>query len=202
MEVTFDMSYRMSIVRAMDDQNKKKRLSRDTWLQTALEVLAKEGRARLRLEHIAQKLGVTTGSFYWHFKNREDFVISLAEYWANWSTEQATKFVSEKGGDAADQLMNLMKFVLENDLGRYDIVMRSWALHEPQVNQVVKKVDHIRLLFVRRLFSQMGFEGDELEVRSQIFASYLSLEKGFLATVRRTGKKTLLKQMHTFFTTK
>ena len=186
----------------MNDQNKKKRLSREAWLQTALEVLAKEGRARLRLEHIAQKLGVTTGSFYWHFKNREDFVMSLAEYWATWSTEQATKFVSAKGGDAADRLMNLMQVVLENDLGRYDIVMRSWALHEPQVNQVVKKVDHIRLLFVRRLFSQMGFKGDELEVRSQIFASYLSLEKGFLASVRRTGKKTLLKQMHTFFTKK
>ena len=192
----------MSIVRAMNDQNKQTRLSREAWLQTALEVLAKEGRARLRLEHIAQKLGVTTGSFYWHFKNRDNFVMSLAEYWANWSTEQAAVTVTKKGGDASERLMNLIEIVFEDELSRYDIVMRSWALHEPHVYQVVKKVDDFRYQFIRELFSQMGFKGDDLEVRSQICASYFSLEKGFLATVKRTGKKDLGKQMHAFFTNK
>ncbi|MBT8363470.1 MAG: TetR/AcrR family transcriptional regulator [Deltaproteobacteria bacterium] len=162
--------------------------------------MAKEGRARLRLEIIAHKLGVTTGSFYWHFKNRDEFVISVAQYWADWSTTQAINAVMQKEGSASERLMILMEHVTENDLSRYDIVMRSWALHEPQVARVIKKVDKARLQFVRQLLSEVGFTGYELEIRAHLFAAFHSMEKGFLAGVDKMGRKKILKLRHAFFT--
>ena len=136
----------------MANKNKTKRLSREKWLESALETMAKEGRARLRLESIAQKLGVTTGSFYWDFKTRDEFVLSVAEYWADWSTTQAIKAVMQKEESASERLMTLMEHVTEHNLSRYDIVMRSWALHEPRVTKVIEKVDKKRLQFIRQLF--------------------------------------------------
>jgi AcrR family transcriptional regulator len=57
-----------------------KRLSREEWLSRALQVLSREGKAKLKIESLTKNLGVTKGSFYWHFKGRAEFVRSLADY--------------------------------------------------------------------------------------------------------------------------
>ena len=49
------------------------RLSREGWLARALEVLGKKGAGQLAVESLARQLGVTKGSFYWHFRDRDDF---------------------------------------------------------------------------------------------------------------------------------
>ena len=52
--------------------------TRQNWLALALDVLADEGRAKIEIEYLAKKLGVTKGRFYAHFKDRRDFVSSIA----------------------------------------------------------------------------------------------------------------------------
>jgi len=64
------------------------------WLSLALDVLAREGNAKLRVEAIAAALGVTTGSFYWHFKNRSDFLESLVRHWGMVTTDPVIEHVS------------------------------------------------------------------------------------------------------------
>ena len=57
------------------------RLSKEEWLARALEVLGKKGAGELTIESLARHLGVTKGSFYWHFRDRADFFRQLIEYW-------------------------------------------------------------------------------------------------------------------------
>lgn len=57
------------------------RLTREEWLAKALEVLARKGVAGMRIDALSKALGVTKGSFYWHFKNRDDFTKNLLDYW-------------------------------------------------------------------------------------------------------------------------
>ena len=57
------------------------RLSKEEWLARALEVLGKKGAGELTIESLARRLGVTKGSFYWHFKDRADFFRQLIEFW-------------------------------------------------------------------------------------------------------------------------
>ena len=57
------------------------RLDRKARLTRALEVLGKQGAGELTVESLARQLGVTKGSFYWHFKDRADFFRQLIEYW-------------------------------------------------------------------------------------------------------------------------
>jgi len=184
----------------MGYKKKTDRYNRQQWLTLALETFAKEGRARLRIEQLCRKMGVTRGSFYWHFNNRDDFVTKLVDYWTEWSTQQAIEAVDSINADAADRLLALMEYVTNKELGKYDMIMRSWALHEPQVAKVVQKVDERRLAFVRRLFVEMGFSGDDLEMRAQLFASFHSIERAFLAPPIKKGRKKYLKLRHAFFT--
>jgi AcrR family transcriptional regulator len=60
--------------------NIKNRLSQGAWLEKALEILANEGEKKLSIVHLAKLMGVTKGSFYWHFKNRKDFTETLIHY--------------------------------------------------------------------------------------------------------------------------
>ena len=154
----------------------------------------------MRIEELCQKMGVTRGSFYWHFQSRDDFVSALVKYWMDWSTQNAIVAVNGTKGNASERLRALAEYITEKDLGRYDMIMHSWALHEPQVAKMVQKVDEQRLAFIRSLFEEMGFSGDELEMRAQTFAGYHSLERGFLARASRKGRKKYLKQRLDFFT--
>lgn len=134
-----------------------------------MDVLAKEGQAKLHVENLASKLGVTKGSFYHHFKSREDFVLAILDYWSAVFTDKVNAEVDESGLPARERLLLLMKLIERDGLDRYDAAFRSWAAQDPTVRKFVKKVDTIRFEFVRSMFSDMGFEGDDLDERTRIW---------------------------------
>jgi AcrR family transcriptional regulator len=159
------------------------RLNRDSWLALALEILAKEGRAKIQIEYLAEKLGVTRGSFYSHFSDRRDFNKSIAIYWAETLTSASLENLSLSKGSAQERLLMLMQKIKDDDLAKYDIVMRAWALDEPLVAEQVEKVDRERFEFIKSLFAEMGFTGNELEVRTMLFQAYHSLSPALRGTI-------------------
>jgi AcrR family transcriptional regulator len=98
---------------------KSKRLSRDDFLSRALEVLSREGDSELRVDRLVAALGVTKGSFYWHFEDRADFVRSLAEFWARWSTDRVVEELGDVEGAPKALLRMLHEHVNREDLARY-----------------------------------------------------------------------------------
>lgn len=179
-----------------------KRLSRQEWLQRALDILATEGQAKLRVRELVDRMGVSTGSFYWHFKNRADFVTQLVDYWAEFSTQQIAVKMRSATGNATSRLLALMRAIEEGDLGKYDLPIRAWAAQEPAVAQTVRKVDRLRISIVRELFGEMGFSGRELEMRALTFAVYHSLEQGFQERPSKAKRKGLIELRHALFTRK
>ncbi len=152
------------------------RFGRATWLQAAMEVLAREGQAKLRVDTLTKELGVTRGSFYHHFKSREDFVHALLEYWSSAFTVKVRDEVAGVDASAQDKLLILTQIIERDGLDRYDIALRSWAAQEPAVAEQVRKVDLERYHFVRSLFVEMGFEGTDLEDRVHIWLVYQSAQ--------------------------
>ena len=155
-------------------KTKKNRLSQEAWLTLALDVLAKEGRALIEIDYLAGKLGVTKGSFYAHFKDKKHFVHETAKFWADTSTLPAIEALVQSKKTGEEKLLSLMQIIRENELERYDIVMRAWALDEPLVAKEVERVDLMRHDFVKSLFAEMGFEGEELEMRTLLFQTFHS----------------------------
>ena len=62
------------------------RLSREDWLEESLRILAQEGDRPITVEVLCERLGVSRGSFYWHFKDTEDFHVAVIEHWEELST--------------------------------------------------------------------------------------------------------------------
>ena len=167
----------------------KKNLTKKKWLELALDILVIEGNTNLRIDHLVQCMVVTKGSFYWHFKDRAEFIRNLLEYWAEVSTEVVVEHMSEIQGSAEVRLFELMRFITKKDLTQYDIAIRAWALMEPQVAYIVKNTDEQRISFIQNLFQEMGFEGQEMEMRANTLVTVHAMEHGLL--IKRTTEERL-----------
>lgn len=155
-------------------EKRDERYDRERWLQAALDVLAQEGGARLRIEAVAASLNVTKGSFYHHFRGRKDFVAKISEFWASRFTDVVIRKAGKFPGNGYDKLSEVMRLVAEGELDKYDIAFRSWAAQDPYVAGVMRDVDLARYHFIRSLFVEMGFSDSDLEMRLRAWLVYAS----------------------------
>jgi AcrR family transcriptional regulator len=89
---------------------KTQRLSPHDWVVEALETLRRESIVGVSVENIARSMGVTKGSFYYHFKDKEELVDWLLEYWETELTDKVNTHVSHLHGTPAEQLLALLEF--------------------------------------------------------------------------------------------
>jgi len=176
------------------------RLSKEEWLAQALDTLSKRGKSRLTIDSLVAKLGVTKGSFYWHFENRADFIQQLMEYWGKRYTDDVVEKANAGDGTAQERLFRLMEYLTRNDVSRYDIAVRAWAAQDPAVAKIVKRVDMTRMGYIKTLFRELGFDGDELTIRARAFLYWASFEVGLFAPLSKAESLRMLEQRYEFFT--
>ena len=63
----------------MGRRQTKKRVSKGEWLDMALDILTHEGIEGVRIERLADRLGISKSGFYWHFRDRDDLYRQLLE---------------------------------------------------------------------------------------------------------------------------
>ena len=181
---------------------KQHSLSEQQWLEQALQVLSDKGPEYLSLRRLTNILGVTTGSFYWHFKNRREFLLRLVEFWGESSTTAVAEQVKSLDGTAEQRLYELMLYIFDHDASRYDATMRAWAMREPELAIPVARVEKFRLEFIRKLFREMGFKGQELLTRAHLCLAYMSSHRIILDGVSLQQRRRQLKSVLELLTAK
>ena len=151
------------------------KLTREDWLAEALEVLSSEGVGGVRVLSLAKSLGVTRGSFHWHFKDRDEFLEALLEYWRLEMTETVIEHIDriEIKGEPSERIRELAHFVVRTGRTHYDPAVRAWSLADPMARDVVHGVDERRLKYVAGLFEQAGFSAEEALARGGMLVVYL-----------------------------
>jgi AcrR family transcriptional regulator len=156
----------------------------------------------LTVEKLCRELGVSRGSFYWHFENRADFVRRLAEFWEMRFTESIRDIVTVTQVGPAERLMRLIETIQDLDATRFDISVRAWAKTEPSVAEIVKRSDETRYRYVRAQFRELGFSGDELEMRTRTFVVFHSMQDAFALPESAQAQKRRRKLRHRLLTSK
>ena len=156
--------------------NKIKRISKDQWLAKALDTLGSSGVEAVKIERLAKAFGISRSGFYWHFENRQDLLEHLLDYWVRQYTGVVTDNPDVTKLDPKKRLLTTMEMIRDKQLTKYDLAMNSWARLDSHVHKVVKKVVKMRLDYLRGIFAELGFEGDELEMRTRLFVCYHSWE--------------------------
>jgi AcrR family transcriptional regulator len=145
-------------------------LTRLDWVEAARLALIDGGVENVKVERIAKDLGVTRGSFYWHFIDRDDLLGALMTSWVDSNTKPFFDAVARAEATPAARLSAFMRVWLsETDfVPAYDTAMRNWANISEAVAAVVKRVDKKRIRFLQTLFEAIGFQGDDAKVHARI----------------------------------
>jgi AcrR family transcriptional regulator len=153
-----------------------KRVSKDEWLACALTTLANEGIGGVRIDKLAKQLGISRSGFYWHFKDRQDLLGHMLDYWAHEYTEVVTENKALTEGPAAQRLENVARIVRDYELNRFEAAIFIWAQTDPAARETFDRVYAVRLDLLRGIFRELGFSGEELEMRAQLFLGYQAWE--------------------------
>ncbi len=147
-------------------------MSRQAWVEAALEAIARVGVARLAVEPLAKALGTTKGSFYWHFADRSELVAAALARWEEIATRQVVVDVS--GVDARERPARLVEAVFaaqDSDSAEWRILA---AVDDPQVAPVVERVHVARVAFVEQVCRDLGMDADTARTRARLaYATYL-----------------------------
>lgn len=161
---------------------------RSQWLAAGLESLRRGGVAAVRVERLAAGLGISKGSFYWHFRDRGELLDALLEHWAREMTDAEFERIDALKGGLAVRLLALARDVLEKGMGRYDPAIRAWAGTDRKVAAAVARVDRTRLQALKALFEQSGFKTSEAGARARLFYTFLLGEPQVSAPAREAGE--------------
>jgi AcrR family transcriptional regulator len=151
----------MSQERRMTDQ-----LSAQDWLDQGLKTLARDGFTALKAEPLAKAMGVSRGSFYWHFTDIGAFHAAILQHWRDIAAERIIADV-EASSSHDNPVMVLLRRVFGERLA-LETAVRSWAAIDPLARKAVQAIDRRRLSYAETLLEASGLSPDTARARAQI----------------------------------
>jgi AcrR family transcriptional regulator len=150
------------------------RTPRSKWIEEGLRALAAGGPDAVRIEPLAQALGVTRGGFYWYFDNRRALLDEMLDAWERTTTDEVIERVEREGGDARAKLRRTFALTSSSDgLLAIDLAVRDWSRRERTVLERLRRVDNRRLEYLRSLFGAFCPDADDVEARCMLSFSLL-----------------------------
>jgi AcrR family transcriptional regulator len=157
------------------------RTPRTTWIQEGLRALGVGGLDAVRIEALAQALGVSKGGFYWQFGDRNTLLEEMLDTWERVVTDEVINYVENGGGDARTKLRRLFAIAVSTyDMINIEVAIRDWARRDTVVAHRLKRVDDRRMQYMRSLFSVLSDDPDDVEARC-LLAFSLFIGNHFIA---------------------
>ncbi|MGW4895532.1 TetR/AcrR family transcriptional regulator [Kitasatospora sp. NPDC004240] len=160
------------------------RTPRGRWIEEGLRALAAGGPEAVRVEPLAQALGVTKGGFYGFFRNRDQLLDEMLDTWERAVAEDVIERVEREGGDARTRLTLLFGLASDTESPvtnvAADLAVRDWARRDPAVADRLRRVDNRRMAYLRTLFRAICDDDGDAEVRA-LLAFSLRVGEHFIA---------------------
>jgi AcrR family transcriptional regulator len=142
------------------------RLSVDDWISAGYAILAEEGIKALKIDRLCERLGVTKGSFYWHFSDMAGYRAALVQSWAELRDEDRREFDKFSNLPPRERLSRMMASLVSPRQWTLERAMREWARTNDTVAASVKASDRRVLGAVRQSFADYGFGPEDADLRA------------------------------------
>ncbi len=151
-------------------------LTPEDWVSAATQVLVDHGIDHVRVDVLAGELNVTRGSFYWHFRDREDLLRRVLRAWREESTVQLTKRLEVARSDPRELLADVITLPFRGRAAvraaRIELAIRAWARRDPMAREALDEADASRIGYHETLFRALGFAPDEAAHRAFLLYGY------------------------------
>lgn len=171
----------MFVTQSVAKKKERSTLSAGDWEQQALVLIAEKGIRAVAVESLAARMGVTKGSFYWHFQNRESL---LEQSLIRWEKHDAANLQTSLGAitDPRERLRSFFRRTGREKLTHNVYSSLCMASDHPQVEPLLERVAQRRMKHIAKAFEEIGFDPQEASHRARLtYSAYL----GFLQLQRQ-----------------
>jgi AcrR family transcriptional regulator len=141
-------------------------LSAQDWLDQGLKALATNGVGALKAEPLAKAMGISRGSFYWHFADIAAYRTAILAYWREVSAERVIAGL-EAAAAHENPLLLLLRRTFSSRLA-LEKAVRSWATHDPEARGAVQAIDRRRIDYIEQQLRTAGLGAGVAQARAQI----------------------------------
>lgn len=149
-------------------------LTPEAWIAAATDVLVDRGVDSISVDVLARRLEVTRGSFYWHFKGRDELLTGVLDGWRQAATEQVIRHFEGRQAEPRELIADLISLPFRGRAAeraaRVELAIRAWARRDDMARRAVDEVDARRVSYIAQCFSALGFS--IAEARSRAFLLY------------------------------
>lgn len=155
-------------------------LTPEVWIDAAARVLVDKSVDGISVDALAKGLNVTRGSFYWHFKDREDLLRQLLQTWRDTATEQIIDRFERRNTKPRELIRELLRLPFHGTSAQrgasIELAIRAWARRDELARHVVDDVDAKRQAYIAHCFSALGFDIPEARTRAFMLYSFMLAE--------------------------
>ena len=173
-------------------------LGRDKWIEAAIAALSEGGIQAIAVEPLAVVLGVTKGSFYWHFENRDALLKAVVARWAQAGTAHIIEQL-QRIEDPTARLRALLRVSFDNlNHLRAEAALTAAAnAGHPLIAPTASNVMQQRLTYTQSVYRELGYSATEARHMAVVaYSAYLGCVQlaahGLLASDNAALKRQLL----------
>jgi len=145
-------------------------LGRGDWIAAALQTLIEEGVDSVKVVRLADRLSVTRGSFYWHFKSRDELLATLLEAWEAKNTQAILGRAEHPHRDLTSAVLDIFALWVDRALfdPGLDFAIREWARRSTTVHDAVRRADDRRVKAIAGIYRRAGMTAIDAFIRARI----------------------------------
>ena len=149
--------------------NARKAYSRTDWLEAAKKMLIDSGIDDVKVDLIAKKMKITRGSFYWHFKSRQQLLDELLADWRKRNLE-GIKMLRAVSDTSVPSVTDCIRFWInqEDEVLTFDMAMRVWGRKSREVARAINDIDDAWIDLLNEMFVTRGFDQRRAFARARI----------------------------------
>jgi AcrR family transcriptional regulator len=151
---------------ASQPPNRSATLHPDNWLNAAFTRLSEQGIEAVRVEVLARDLGVSKGSFYWHFRDRGDLLDKVLSRWE--ASELGWLDVENDDGNAATRWAGVVARTSKPEHVRTEVAVQAWARMDERVARRVAALERKKAGLIAGVLRDVGFTRSAAESWSEV----------------------------------
>lgn len=141
----------------------------EVWLDAAYDLLVEGGVEAVKVMPLAERLGLSRTSFYWHFPDREALLAGLLDRWQAKNTGNLVARCEAEAATITEAMLNLFDCWIDPGLfdSRLEFAMRTWSLTDPSVAAAMTRADNDRIAAIIAVFCRFGYPRTEADARAR-----------------------------------
>lgn len=142
--------------------------SADLWLDAAYQLLVEGGVEAVKVMPLAEKLGLSRTSFYWHFADREALLDGLVARWQSRNTANLIAQTEKPAATITEATLNLFDCWIIQEMfdSRLEFAIRTWALTDARLGVTLAGVDTARIAAIKAMFLRFNYPEAEADIRA------------------------------------